>query len=317
MLLYGENAPDAIVRACFVVINSVVYILGGSNYFSKRNTNALWTLYIKLDGYVAWNKLFTANAAKAPSPRFHHCAWEYSGKLWVFGGSGPSPNGHLNKYYSNGDFIDDWGSDVCYNRVLCFDPATQEWTNPKCIGSVPSPRRDHATVIIKEKVWLFGGWNRFATKAFDELYELNMHSLVWTQIQTADLKPRGRRCCTLNVISDDVLVLHGGAEKLSISDYKILNDTWILDLKRKKWRLYTSANDHCRVCHTGTTGLDGCVVIIGGAKDPSYKSSDYTTIFHVKLEPKSLQQVAMQTIFAHRTQLPWKDLPKMLREKLI
>ena len=167
VLPYGENTPDAIVTACSVVIDSVVYIFGGWNYFSRCSTNALWTLYIKPDGYVAWNELFTANAAKAPSPRLHHCAWEYSGKLWVFGGSGPSPNEYLN---NNGDFIYYLGSDVCNNQVLCFDPSNEEWTNPKCTGSTPSPRRGHATAIIKEKVWLFGGWNRFATKAFDELY---------------------------------------------------------------------------------------------------------------------------------------------------
>ena len=144
-----------------------------------------------------------------------------------------------------------------------------------------------------------------------------MHSLVWTQIQTADPKPRGHYLCTLNVISDDVLVLHDGAEKSHLKEYKVVNDTWILDLKTQKWRLYTSANDHCRGFHTGTTGLNGCVVIIGGRKDQHDRSNVYTTTFHVKLEPKSLQQVAMQTIFAHWTQLPWKDLPKKLREKLI
>ena len=147
----------------------------------------------------------------------------------------------------------------------------------------------------------------------DELYELNMHSLVWAQIQSDHPKPHGRFYCTLNVISDGMLLLRGGgAKNSSVFVYGTLDDTWILDLQTQKWKLFTSANNHSCECHTGTTGLNGCVVIIGGRKALSEISSVYTTTFHVKLEPKSLQQVAMQTVYAHRTQLPWKNLPKKL-----
>ena len=128
VVLDRENAPDAVAGACSVVINSVVYMFGGRKYFSNWCTNALWTLNIKPDGYFAWNQIFTTNAAKAPSPRSGHCTWEYLGKLWVFGGFGPSPDGHLN---NSGNFIDDLSSGVCNNQLLCFNPSNEEMDKPK------------------------------------------------------------------------------------------------------------------------------------------------------------------------------------------
>ena len=278
-------------------------------YYSRRFTNSLWTLSIKSDGYFAWDILFTSKKAKEPSPRAGHCGWDYSEKLWVYGGHGPSPNGYLN---DNGDFTK--VRDFCNNQLLCLDPSTEEWINPKYSGSTPSLRTHFATAIIQEKVWLFGGHS--ATGAFDDLHELNMHSLVWAQIQTAHPKPRGRYCYTLNVISDSALVLHGdlNAEIVGVFSYRTLSDTWILDLKTQTFRQYTSTDDHSRDSHSGVTGLNSCVVIVGGAQHSYDTSSTYTTTFHVRLEPKGLQQlsIAIQTIYAHRTQLPWKHLPKKL-----
>ena len=302
-----ENTPDAVSGACSVVINSVVYSFGGGiwTYISRYHDNALWSLKIKPNGYIAWSRIFSTNETKAPSPRAGHCGWQYSGKLWVFGGYGPPVDEYLN---GNGYFIlseSGLNFDGYNNQLLCFDPSSEEWTNPKCAGSIPTPRENPAAAISQEKVWLFGGC--CDTDTFDDLYELNMHSLVWAQIQTADPKPRGRCRCTFNVISDSALVLHGGSH----SAFKTLSDTWILDLKTQIWRQYTSTNDHTRSSHTGTTCLNGSVVIIGGGGALSDRST-FTTTFHVKMEPKSLQQLAMQTIYAHRTQLPWKHLPKKL-----
>ena len=38
----------------------------------------------------------------------------------------------------------------------------------------------------------------------------------------------------------------------------------------------------------------------------------YNCVFNVMLEPKSLQQLAIKTVYEHRTGLPWRWLPKMV-----
>ena len=65
------------------------------------------------------------------------------------------------------------------NQLLCFDTTSKEWMNPECFGSVPSPRTRQAVTKIDDTVWLYGGDN-FPT-SFDDLYELNMLSLTWTE----------------------------------------------------------------------------------------------------------------------------------------
>ena len=147
-----------------------------------------------------------------------------------------------------------------------------------------------------------------STAVIDELYELNMSSLIWTQIQTGHPKPQWREASTLNGTSGSHLVLHGGYD----AEYRALNDTWILDIPSQTWRHYKSNTDHTRWFHTSTVGVNGCSIIIGGAKEDSDTYKDYSTLFFIMLEPRSLQQLAMQMIFKHRVELPWQHLPNKL-----
>ena len=286
---YTEKAPYAIRGGSAVTVESVVYV-----YFRKlesnsdRVTNALWKLNRNSEGCFAWDDIVTTEIMKVPSPRSSCTAWNYSEKLWLFGGYGAPPTGYLNDH---GDFLDDEN-----NQLLCFNPSCNEWTNPKCAGTVPAPCSHHATAIHKNIVWLYGGRNG-TNVYFNDLYQLNMHCLTWTNIQISHPKPSELACCSLNITSCNQLVLHGGAYR---SGYRLhtSSDTWILDLPTQTWRLYKSTKDHPRDNHTGTTGLNGCAIIIGGFRRVGY--DDYTTTFHVMLHPKSLQQLAIQCVFQYK-----------------
>ena len=53
-----------------------------------------------------------------------------------------------------------------------------------------------------------------------------------------------------------------------------------------------------------------------GNSNTDQHQSMYKPIFHVLTEPKSLQQLAMQTLCKHHTALPWKCLPRKLTKLL-
>ena len=136
---------------------------------------------------------------------------------------------------------------------------------------------------------------------------------TWTLIKTNQVKPPGRHGSTLTMILDDKLVLHCGGD----SDDVELNDTWILDLPSQTWTQYASYEDHPRLGHTGSRGINNNVIIIGGLYDwPNIfrdnQVSKYKTVFHLRVEPKSLQQLTLQIICKHKTVLPWQCLPKSL-----
>ena len=224
---------------------------------------------------------------------------------------GPSPQSYLNDH---GD-IEGYLRHAWNNQLLCFDPSIKNWSNPQCSGSVPTPRIGHASAIIKDTVWVFGGCN-YDGITLGDIFELRMNSLTWTQIQTVQPHPQACANCTLSV-TDDKLVLHGGfaEDQTTVLHAIVSSDTWIMDLASHSWRQYTSRKDHTRTSHAGCTGLNNSVIIIGGHKTMEARPKIpevYDNIFYVMLKPKSLQQVAMQVMLKHQNELPLNDLPVKL-----
>ena len=304
MIPDSELCPPNTLRACAVSIKGYVLLFGGYNCKQSTFSNELWKLSKSSEGLFTWCKVVTENR-KEPSPRCKHSGWTYAEKLWIFAGYGPLADEYLN---DNGEFLPFLNSihnAHCNNQLFCFNPSCKEWANPKCAGSIPSPRIAHASTIMGNTVWLYGGWN--SAIMFDELYELSMPTLVWTHVQTGNTKPQVRFACSLNVITQDQLLLHGGLG----SDDNILSDTWILDLPSQAWKAYKSG-DYPRYWHTGSTGKNSNCTIIGGTKFPVDNNDDYPVKFHIMLGPRSLQQLAMQTVYRYPNSLPIERLPKKL-----
>ena len=296
-----KSAPPALSGACATAIDTDIYMFGGFSDELGRHTNEIWKLTRTPQGYFDWSKIIFQHDEKLLSPRKGHSGWEYDKCLWVFGGSGPVSPESLNDH---GDF-----SGIFTNQLLCYDPSTQMWTNPECFGAVPTPRSDHSTDIIRDKVWLFAGIDN-SWMILEDFFELDMQSHVWTQITTDQTKPQGRFDSSLSANFDRQLVLHGG---ISEFDSIELSDTWIMDLPSQTWRKYTSYQDHGRSGHTGSLGANKSIVIIGG---DSSENPDYTPIFHVMLEAKSLQHLAMKIIYNNEGELPWRCLPSKLVAQL-
>ena len=278
----------------------------------RKFTNALWELHRTSEGSFAWYEGHKCEKINSPSPRCCHRGWEYAGKLWIFEGECNVTHSYLNDY---GDFAPTVWQDTSFtNQLLCFNPSHKQWSSPKCTGSIPAPRSGHAAAVLGSEVWLYGGYGgTVAQNMFDDLYKLNMCSFTWTLIQTDYPKPQGRSFTSLTAVSHNKLVLHAGSQSTCMY-FPSLDDTWILDLGSQKWQNYTSATDHPpRSLHTGSVGINSSAIVTGISRyyPPSSCDGNITTI-HVMLEPRSLQQLALQTIYDHSDDLPWKCLPEKL-----
>ena len=287
------EAPPSCYKASAVVIDTDVYMFDGRKVHTDNPMDALWKLTRDSEGTLFWNRISQQILKEVPPRHWDHSGWEYESKMWIFGGI-VFPQ-------------DDFSPKYC-DQLHCFNHFITAWTNPKCSGSMPAPRAAHATTQVRNKVWLYGGTN-FTTTSFDDLYELNMHSLSWTQIQTDLPKPQGRYRFSFNAVTESKIVLHGGFALDSSPNQ--LSDTWILDMESQSWTQYTLYEDHKRCNHTGTMGLNAHVIIIGGVREFTF----YPTT-HVMLEPKSLQQLGIQTIDEHKTLISWQGLPNKLIAKL-
>ena len=281
-------------RLCGVAIGSVIYMFGG------QGSTDLWKLTQARDGSFSWNKV-TIESQKMPSPRCGHCGWEYADKMWIFGGYGESPIGYLNDY---GDFVA-MGPDRINNQLCSYDPTKQTWKNTECSGKVPSPREYASAAIIKNKVWLYGGYTTLGWE--DELYELNVYSLEWTHIHVDTPRPGRFGTSSLTPLTYNKLLLHGDLHKA--------HSTWILDVESYRWRQYQEeAKCDCVPSYTGIPGLNNDAIIVVGGHVENDCDTDF---FSVTLEPKSLQQLAITIIYEHKASLPWTSLPSSLRCKLM
>ena len=295
-----ECAPLPIDGASAVAIEADVYMFGG------LGCNSLWRLTISENNEFTWFELQNKRDCEVPSPREYHSAWEYERNMWIFGGIGydiafPVAN-FLNEH---GDFIEDLN-----NQLLCYDPCHEMWTNPQCSGAVPSPRICHATAILGDKVWLYGGRGHLGQTLAD-FHVMNMESYVWVEIEAKSPNPGPRLQTSLTAATGNQIVLHGGGE-----DFRLFKDTWIFEVDKRTWRTYKRETDHPRYRHTGIRGLGSSVVIIGGRGRLMGSVEEHKSIFHVVLETKSLQHLAMQSIYQHRDMIPWQSLPNKLIEQL-
>ena len=296
-------------RSCGIVIREDVIIFGGKGVLTNIISNELWKLTWNTNDSFEWNRILVKHQTKTPSPRTEHSGWEYDGKLWTFGGFGPSINDYLNEHGNMQTYSMDDGNYV-NNQLFHFNPVSNEWTNLQCFGTVPSPRERHATTVRGGKLWLYGGDN--VDKYFDELYELGMCFLTWTNIQTVMPKPPRLSACSLNVTRENLLVLHCGEKDDGGEIFKV---SWILDLSSYSWKKCTY-DDCLRWQHTGSLGISNNIIIIGGFYGGFFnREADLdqcTPVCHVMLEPKSLQQLSIKTVHKYRGQLPWKYLPQKL-----
>ena len=307
MILEGETAPLELADSSATAIGADIYVFGGLRVRKNctwRRTNDMWKLSKSTQEHFICRKIEFHGNEKLPSPRSGHSSWENRTCLWVFGGIGDSSTGYLHDY---GEFLA-YGVN---NQLLRFDPWDKTWTNPKCFGTIPSPRYGHSTAVIRDNVWLFGG-NKGKRLFFNDLFQFDTYTCAWTQIRTAGIEPQECSNFSFTAVSDTQLILHGGDR---MAPWQSFNATWIFDLTSQTWRTHKSPMALPRTDHTGSQSVSKSVIIIGGLTDyEAYQS--YTSTFHVTLEPKSLQQLAMKTIYSYQTWLSWKHLPKKLIARL-
>ena len=152
MIPYRQIAPTARKCPSAVVINDAICMFGGWKKIEADNpTNDLFKLMRTPAGSFEWTKITTTNpiTLKTPSPRFAHTAWEYDNKLWVFGGLGSLDEENLEEHGNFEIVLLDEIFCFANNQLLCFDPLSNQWTNPKCSGTVPAPRGGHAALLLQ------------------------------------------------------------------------------------------------------------------------------------------------------------------------
>ena len=304
---------ETLVGCCAVSIDTDIYVFG----VTKDKMATVWKLSRDEKGSLSWVPV-EVPVNESPSERHRMTGWEFEKSLYIFGGYGLPPvdvsdlNGIFRPSQSYIGTL--YGTN---NQLLCFDPSCEEWSTKKSDGAVPSPRFHHSTTINGNTVWLYGGMSDYNGQHLNDLYQLNMETstdaFTWTQIEIEPLPIMLR--ASMTAIASNKLAIHDYGKDLFSDNERAV--TWILDLTTMSWREYVSTTDHYRVRHASVTGLSDSVIIIGGDHGKKRRSHSSTCTFCIKLQTKSLEQLAARAVYEHHTTLSWKVLPEILICKIM
>ncbi|KAJ3437696.1 kelch repeat domain [Anaeramoeba flamelloides] len=201
---YKKLKPKQLYGHSSCIIDENIYIFGGQDMDSNVY-NDLYSFDLENEEW----KIVEIYQGESPEPRTECTINAIGTYIFLFGGT--------NKKNRLGDFH-------------IFLTETGEWINePETTGTPPTPRSGHASAIIENQLWLFGGRNDKGIE-LDDLYCLDCNTYTWFCVEPANnLIPPPRVWHTAKFI-DTNLVVYGGW-----SNGAVLGDLWIYDLLTSEW----------------------------------------------------------------------------------
>jgi len=122
------------------------------------------------------------------------------------------------------------------NDLHALDLAANFWHAVVTTGERPPQRANHCSVVEGQKslLYIFGGWD--GTKRLNDLYQLDVATLVWTLLQPFGVPPQPRAGTTLSYIRG-LLFMFGGSGHST----RCFNDIHVYDPAKNTW--FVSACD--------------------------------------------------------------------------
>eukprot|EP01112_Ceratiomyxa_fruticulosa_P022107 TRINITY_DN8008_c0_g1_i1.p1 TRINITY_DN8008_c0_g1~~TRINITY_DN8008_c0_g1_i1.p1 ORF type:complete len:457 (-),score=49.18 TRINITY_DN8008_c0_g1_i1:345-1715(-) len=184
-----------------------------------------------------WNHV-SIKGSVVPLERHGHTTCSYNNKVILFGGT---PDG------SSG-----------LSDLHIFDVDTNQWSVPEVRGNLPSGRYRHSAVVIKNCMYVFGGYR---SKCLDDLHILDLHTMTWFQPEVRGNLPSARSSHSV-VVYGKKMVLFGG------SGHKYSNDVYTFDTETYTWEKEgtTGTIPSERWCHTACA-FGKNMYVLGGSND--------------------------------------------------
>ena len=174
------------------------------------------------------------------------------------------------------------------------------WEKVQC-GSiygenVPTPRSNHASVVCKDCMLVFGGWGESNSIPLSHCELLHLDTFCWTHCSTVGAGPPPRGNPTLVYFESIHSVVMFGGWNGSVR----LNDTWMLDMNRWRWEgivtpsALKARSDHSAVLWKGgADGKENCMLVFGGsvAGESGASSELWMLRYHAQIKSWSWSQI--------------------------
>jgi hypothetical protein len=167
------------------IVGSRFYVFGGQ--VDGTFMNDIWSFDLNsLKSTPTWELLRPAGTA-VPPRRTGHASVTYRDRIFVFGGT-------------DGQYH--------YNDTWCYDVTTNSWEELSCIGYIPVPREGHATCLVDDVMYIFGG-RGVDGKDLGDLASFKISNQRWYMFANMGPSPSGRSGHALTAYQNKVVVLGG------------------------------------------------------------------------------------------------------------
>lgn len=222
-----DGCPRRVNHAA-VAINDKIYSFGGycaGENFSISGIKTAIDVYVFDTKTLRWHEL--------PVPR------NKDGSFEMYPDVPYKRYGHTAVAYKNCVYM--WGGrndEALCSNLYRFDVKTLQWEHITTKGVKPEARDGHSASIIGNKMYIFGGYIEGLRRYSQDLYCLNLDTMVWKYVNTTGKTPEYRDFHS-SVIIDNKLYIFGGRSDVSAPRYTGLNlydsTMYILNLDTKKW----------------------------------------------------------------------------------
>lgn len=146
-----------------------------------------------------------------PPERTNHTVVNYNEKLFLFGGT----NGTK------------W-----FNDVWSYDPDSG-WTEIDCVGFIPTPREGHASALVNDVMYVFGGRTDEGADLGD-LSAFRISTRRWYSFQNMGPAPSPRSGHSMTAFGKQIIVL-GGEPSMAPRNAEELSMSYVLDTSKIRY----------------------------------------------------------------------------------
>jgi hypothetical protein len=164
-----------------------------------------------------WHRVKVANGA-CPCARWRHTATHIGdSRILIFGGF-KSSSERLNDVWVYSAISRAW---EYYGGGASTDLASQSLL----AANAPPPRGSHSSVLIRGKLWVFGGYGgiSYSRKELNDVSTLDCDTYTWSRVNPKGQAPEVRSCHTAVAVDDLMFVIGGRNATHEFSDM------WVLD----------------------------------------------------------------------------------------
>lgn len=231
-----------------IVIDDKMFIIGGD---SKDQT-----FFSDMFAFDLTTQTWEECKAKLPSARTGHSCFYHHGYIYVLGGKNGS--GYLNE---------------C---LRCPLATLASWETFQSRGSTFQPRGAHASCIVQNRVFVFGGIrlkrrrDGSSFKYLQDLLCLDMNDRRWSRPTTYGTAPAARAGHTMTVVGQKLYVYGGRYQRA------VLGDLYELDTRSMAWSKLRTSGDIPRVrAGHSMSYVFGHLVLWGGSDWNDFFSEIY------------------------------------------